>query len=76
MFDKKQKKLMIVTNDGLYNQKGLYKVKVFFIYPLLFGVFHIYRLAYFIKQSKNHQNGDLPIFMVGWSSDAYVIKDI
>lgn len=29
---------MIVTNDGLYNQKGLYKVKVFFIHPLLFGV--------------------------------------
>ena len=56
---------MIVTNDGLYSQKGLYKVKVFFIYPLLFGVFHIYRLAYFIKQSKDHQNGDLPIFMVG-----------
>ena len=38
MFDKKQKscvkRIHLVTDDGLYNQKAFLKVKIVFIYPL------------------------------------------
>ena len=37
MFDKQQKscvkRIHIVTNDGLYGRKALYKVKIVFIHP-------------------------------------------
>ena len=39
MFDKKQKscvkRIHLVTDDGLYNRKAFYKVKIVFIHPLL-----------------------------------------
>ena len=38
MFDKKQtscvKRIKLVTDDGLYNRKAFYKVKIVFIHPL------------------------------------------
>ena len=38
MFDKKQKSCVkcihLVTDDGLYDQKASYKVKIIFVYPV------------------------------------------
>ena len=39
MFDKKQKncikRIHLVTNDGLYNQKAFYKAEIVFVRPLI-----------------------------------------
>ena len=55
MFDKKQKscvkRIHLVTDDGLYNQKAFYKVEIVFIYPLLLVILFI-MFIFFLELSK------------------------
>ena len=43
MFDKKQKscikRIHLVTDDGLYDRKVIYKIEIIFIHPLFYTLF-------------------------------------